>query len=57
MELKKQKVLFLDRDGTICFDDGAFGSEKIPYDKCIEMTRPLDGSVSTCAEIIKNAIG
>lgn len=43
MELKKQKVLFLDRDGTICFDDGAFGSEKIPYDKCIEMTRPLDG--------------
>ena len=43
MELKKQKVLFLDRDGTICYDDGAFGSEKFPYREVIEKTRPLEG--------------
>jgi D-glycero-D-manno-heptose 1,7-bisphosphate phosphatase len=43
MELKKQKILFLDRDGTICYDDGAFGSEKFPYREVIEKTRPLEG--------------
>ena len=43
MDLKKQKILFLDRDGTICYDDGAFGSEKFPYREVIEKTRPLDG--------------
>lgn len=43
MELKKQKVLFLDRDGTICYDDGAFGSEKFSYREVIEKTRPLEG--------------
>ena len=43
MELKKQKVLFLDRDGTICYDDGAFGSEKFSYREVMEKTRPLEG--------------
>lgn len=43
MELKKQKILFLDRDGTICYDDGAFGSEKFSYKEVIEKTRPLEG--------------
>ena len=43
MDIKKQKILFLDRDGTICYDDGAFGSEKFPYREVIEKTRPLDG--------------
>lgn len=43
MELKKQKILFLDRDGTICYDDGAFGSEKFSYREVIEKTRPLEG--------------
>lgn len=43
MEMKRQKVLFLDRDGTICYDDGAFGSEKYPYKEVIEKTRPLEG--------------
>ena len=31
-----RKVLFLDRDGTICFDDGAFGSEKYDYKDIVE---------------------
>ena len=43
MELKKQKILFLDRDGTICFDDGAFNNEDIPYKEIIEKIRPIDG--------------
>ena len=43
MEIKKQKILFLDRDGTICYDDGAFGSEKFSYREVIEKTRPLEG--------------
>ena len=43
MELIKQKILFLDRDGTICYDDGAFGSEKFSYKEVIEKTRPLEG--------------
>ena len=43
MELVKQKILFLDRDGTICYDDGAFGSEKFPYREVIEKTRPIEG--------------
>ena len=43
MELKKQKILFLDRDGTICYDDGAFGSEKFSYREVMEKTRPLEG--------------
>ena len=43
MKLKKQKILFLDRDGTICYDDGAFGSEKFSYREVIEKTRPLEG--------------
>ena len=43
MELKKQKILFLDRDGTICFDDGAFNNEEIPYKEIIEKIRPYDG--------------
>jgi D-glycero-D-manno-heptose 1,7-bisphosphate phosphatase len=43
MSLIKQKILFLDRDGTICYDDGAFGSEKLSYKEVIEKTRPLEG--------------
>lgn len=43
MNLVKQKILFLDRDGTICYDDGAFGSEKYSYKEVIEKTRPLEG--------------
>lgn len=43
MEIKKQKILFLDRDGTICYDDGAFGSEKFSYREVIDKTRPLEG--------------
>lgn len=43
MNLKKQKILFLDRDGTICFDDGAFNNEEIPYKEIIEKIRPFDG--------------
>ena len=43
MNISYQKVLFLDRDGTICYDDGAFGSEKLPYREVIEKTRPIDG--------------
>lgn len=39
----KKKILFLDRDGTICYDDGAFGSETYDYKDVIEKTRPLDG--------------
>ena len=43
MELKKQKILFLDRDGTICYDDGAFNNEDIPYKEIIEKIRPIVG--------------
>ena len=43
MTVNKQKILFLDRDGTICYDDGAFGSEKLPYDEVIKKTRPIEG--------------
>lgn len=43
MKNKKQKILFLDRDGTICYDDGAFGSEKIPYDEVIRRMRLIEG--------------
>ena len=43
MSIKKQKILFLDRDGTICYDDGAFGSEKYSYREVIEKTRPIEG--------------
>lgn len=43
MDLKKQKILFLDRDGTICYDDGAFNNEDIPYKDVIEKTRPIEG--------------
>lgn len=43
MDVKKQKILFLDRDGTICYDDGAFGSEQFKYEDVIEKTRPLEG--------------
>lgn len=43
MEIKKQKILFLDRDGTLCYDDGAFGSEKIPYDEVIAKMRLIEG--------------
>ena len=43
MEYIKKKILFLDRDGTIAYDDGAFGSEKYPYEEVIERTRPLEG--------------
>ena len=43
MDLAKRKILFLDRDGTICYDDGAFGSEKYPYKEVIEKTRPIEG--------------
>ena len=42
MTVNKQKILFLDRDGTICYDDGAFGSEKLPYDEVIKKTRPIE---------------
>lgn len=43
MAINKQKILFLDRDGTICYDDGAFGSEKYPYEEVLKRTRPLEG--------------
>lgn len=43
MEIKRQKILFLDRDGTICYDDGAFNNEDIPYKEIIEKIRPIDG--------------
>ena len=43
MEIKHQKILFLDRDGTICYDDGAFNNEDIPYKEIIEKIRPIDG--------------
>ena len=43
MSLKKQKILFLDRDGTICYDDGAFNNEDIPYKEIIKKTRPIEG--------------
>ena len=43
MDLKKQKILFLDRDGTICHDEGAFGSEKLPYSEVIKKIRVLSG--------------
>ncbi|MBQ2204941.1 MAG: HAD-IIIA family hydrolase [Lachnospiraceae bacterium] len=51
MELKKQKILFLDRDGTICYDDGAFGSEQLPYDEVLKKLRPIEG----VAESLKSA--
>ena len=43
MEMLKQKILFLDRDGTICYDEGAFGSERYPYEEVLEKTRPIEG--------------
>lgn len=43
MDFIKRKVLFLDRDGTICYDDGAFGSEALPYDEVIKKIRPIEG--------------
>lgn len=43
MSINKQKILFLDRDGTICHDDGAFNNETIPYKEIIEKTRPIEG--------------
>ena len=44
MELKKQKVLFLDRDGTICVDDGAFCDETFKYSEILKKIRPVDGA-------------
>ena len=43
MNYINQKILFLDRDGTICYDDGAFGSEKYPYEEVISRIRPIEG--------------
>lgn len=43
MDIKYKKILFLDRDGTICYDDGAFNNEDIPYKDIINKTRPIDG--------------
>ena len=39
----RQKILFLDRDGTICYDDGAFGSEKYLYEEVLKKIRPIEG--------------
>ena len=50
MEKKKQKVLFLDRDGTICYDDGAFNNEDIPYKEIIEKIRPIEGVKESLAK-------
>ena len=43
MDYVKQKILFLDRDGTICHDDGAFGSEKYSYEEVLKRIRPIEG--------------
>lgn len=43
MRYNKQKILFLDRDGTICYDDGAFGSEKYSYSEVLERIKPIEG--------------
>ena len=43
MNAVSRKILFLDRDGTICYDDGAFGSEKYTYREVLEKTRPIEG--------------
>lgn len=51
MMIKKQKILFLDRDGTICYDDGAFGSEKFSYDEVIANMRLIEGAKDS----LKNA--
>lgn len=47
MSLIKKKILFLDRDGTICYDGGAFGSEKVSYDEVLKKVSPLDGVTSS----------
>lgn len=43
MDYVSQKILFLDRDGTICYDDGAFGSEKYSYEEVLRRIRPIEG--------------
>lgn len=47
MSFIKKKILFLDRDGTICYDGGAFGSEKVSYDEVLKKVAPLDGVVES----------
>lgn len=45
--MKKQKVLFVDRDGTIVTDYGAFGNDSMPYSKINEMIEPINGAVDS----------
>lgn len=40
----KQKIMFLDRDGTICIDEGGFNQEVCDYEKCINTLKLIDGS-------------
>ena len=40
----KQKIMFLDRDGTICIDEGGFNQEVCDYEKCIDTLKLIDGS-------------
>lgn len=43
MSLKKRKILFLDRDGTLCHDDGAFHAEIKSYAEVLAKQKPFDG--------------
>lgn len=53
MILEKKKVLFLDRDGTICYDDGAFGSEKYSYFEVMNRQRQIEGVKESLKEVKK----
>ena len=50
----KQKVLFLDRDGTICDDKGKFGTYNyMDYEKLIEEIEPISGAKESIKKIKK----
>lgn len=42
-DIKKQKIIFLDRDGTLCWDKGAFHSHVYDYDDLINNINVLPG--------------
>ncbi|MCQ2609719.1 MAG: HAD family hydrolase [Lachnospiraceae bacterium] len=47
--LKKQKIIFLDRDGTICTDRGAFHAKITDYKSVLDNIEPIKG----CKDALK----
>lgn len=50
-DLKMQKIIFLDRDGTLCWDKGAFHSHIYDYEELINKINVLDGVYEALSEL------